>query len=261
MLHKDDFKITVPLNTGGAEMFEGPLDLLLSLIEKRKLLINDVSLAQVTDDYIVYVKSLEKFSINKTAHFILIASTLLLLKSRSLLPSMELSQEEESDISDLELRLRLYQKYKEASLHIEEMFGTKIMHNKEESKRQKDVVFAPSKQITLETMYASVKNIIKTLPKVEKVPEAIIKKVISLEEMITKLTNRIQSKIKMSFKEFSGELSQKDARQVKIEKIDIIVSFLAMLELVRQDVLKVEQQEKYSDINMETNSISVPKYN
>ena len=65
------------------DAFQGPLDLLLNLIEKRKLHINDVSLGQVADDYIFYTKQLDKFPISETANFILIASTLVLIKSRA----------------------------------------------------------------------------------------------------------------------------------------------------------------------------------
>lgn len=246
MPNGQDFKIKT-------EAFEGPLDLLLSLIEKRKLLINDIALAQVTDDYISHVKEMGNFSINKTSHFILIASTLLLIKSKSLLPSMNLSDEEQQDINDLESRLKLYKIYKDASVNIQSRFAKNVMHNKLEIKNSKlETIFAPSKQITLENIYASAMNVIKSLPKIEKVPEAVIKKVISLEEMIGRLTDRIQNSLKMSFKEFSNHS--------KAEKVDVIVSFLAMLELVRQDVLKVEQSEKYSDIQMETNKISTPKY-
>ena len=127
------------------------------------------------------------------------------------------------------------------------------MYQRQKIEKQKnEVVFAPSKQITLENVYTSIKSVLKTLPKIEKVSEAVIKKVISLEEMIGELTERIQSNMQMSFKEFS--------HQSKAEKVNVIVSFLAMLELVRQDVLKVEQDGKYEDIHMETNSISVPKY-
>src|SRR3989344_7391616 len=88
------------------EIFEGPLDLLLNLIEKHKVFINDVSLTKVTDDFINYIKSFANLPISHTANFILVASTLLLLKSRSLLPILELSPEEEQSITDLETRLK-----------------------------------------------------------------------------------------------------------------------------------------------------------
>ena len=76
------------------EAFEGPLDLLLALIEKRKLFISDISLAEVADDFIEYIKTFDEFPVDMTANFILIASTLLLIKSKSLLPSMTLTSEE-----------------------------------------------------------------------------------------------------------------------------------------------------------------------
>ena len=102
----DGFKIKT-------ETFEGPLDLLLSFIEKRKLLINEISLAKITDDYLGHIQSISDHSIGDRAEFIVTASTLLLIKSRSLLPNLSLSDEEEQNISDLEDRLKLYQKIKD----------------------------------------------------------------------------------------------------------------------------------------------------
>src|SRR3989344_1126361 len=101
------------------EAFQGPLDLLLQLIEKRKLHINDISLAHITDDYLAHIAGLETFPLKEAAHFILVASTLVLIKSRSLLPSLSLTDEEEGDIKDLERRLKEYKRIKELSLHIE----------------------------------------------------------------------------------------------------------------------------------------------
>ena len=96
-----DFKVRVG-------EFEGPLELLLDLIEKRKLHISDVSLSQVADEFIEYTKSIEDFPIADSADFILVASTLLLIKSKSLLPNLELTVEEEENIGELEKRLALY---------------------------------------------------------------------------------------------------------------------------------------------------------
>ena len=86
------------------EKFEGPLELLLDLIEKRKLFINDIALAKVADDYVEYVKTVGDFPLSESAQFILIASTLLLIKSKSLLPNLELSEDEKGNIADLERR-------------------------------------------------------------------------------------------------------------------------------------------------------------
>lgn len=233
------------------EVFEGPLDLLLNLIEKRKLLINDISLAKITDEYISYIQSIKEETLGRTSDFILIASTLLLIKSRSLLPSLELTPEEQHDISDLERRLILLKIFKEASLNIENNFGKKIMFEKLE--RNNDVVvFSPTSQINDNSLLNSILSVIKSLPKKEKMKEAVVRKVISLEEMIVRLTGRIKNSIQMSFKDFAGF--------GKAQKVDVIVSFLAMLELVRQDILDVKQENKFEDIHMETKTISTPSY-
>ena len=97
-------------------VYEGPLEVLLELIEKRKLLINDISLASVTDEYIARVNTMPHLPVGETAEFISLAATLLLIKSRSLLPNLQLSEEESRDIKELEYRLALYQLIKEASL-------------------------------------------------------------------------------------------------------------------------------------------------
>src|SRR6185437_4919244 len=89
-------------------VYEGPLELLLELIEKRKLLINDIALAQVTDEYIARVNAMSETPLGEVAEFVALAATLLLIKSRSLLPNLELSSEESNDIKQLEYRLALY---------------------------------------------------------------------------------------------------------------------------------------------------------
>jgi len=232
-------------------IFEGPLDTLLSLIEKRKLFINDISLAQVADDYIAYIKSLENFPIADSAHFILIASTLVLIKSKSLLPNLSLTEEEQGSIDDLEDRLKQYQKYKELSRHLKERFGINVEYFRQPTK-DRPIVFTPDKNITTERIFETINSVILNIPKKEFVPKAIVSKIISLEEMIDDLTKRITSSMKMNFKDFSG--------MGKAEKVNVIVSFLAMLELVKQGVIQVRQDKDFHDIEMETNTIGVPTF-
>jgi segregation and condensation protein A len=240
--------------------FEGPLDLLLTLIEKRKLLINDIALAKVTDDYITHVGQFEQFPISDSANFILIASTLLLIKSKSLLPSLPLTEEEQGSIEDLEFRLKLYKRIKELSIGVQQRFGKQIIFSRQES-RIAAPVFSPEPDLksaenapgqAATTLLAALREVIKNLPQHEILPKAIVRQVISLEEMIESLTVRIKSGLRMSFREF--------ARIGKEEKVNIIVSFLAMLELVKQGVINVAQESRFRDIQMETEQIGVPKY-
>ena len=234
------------------EVFEGPLDLLLSLIEKRKLFINDIALSKVTDDFIAYVKNFESFPIGDSADFILIASTLLLIKSKSLLPTLDLSEEEQASIEDLEARLKIFARMKELSVHVRERFGRRMLFAKENNKIEVKV-FSPHAKMTLPNLVAAMLDVIKNFPKKEILPKAIVRKVISLEDMIGRLTQRITSSLRMSFHEF--------ANVKKEEKVNVIISFLAMLELVKQGVIHVMQEQKFDDIKMETAAeIGVPRY-
>ena len=108
-------------------VFEGPLDLLLDLVTKRKLFVNDVSLSQVTDDFIKYLEGHEEFPLGESAEFIVVASTLMLIKSRSLLPMIKRTDEEEESIQDLENRLVLYAKVKELATGLKNIFGKQLM--------------------------------------------------------------------------------------------------------------------------------------
>lgn len=234
------------------EVFEGPLDLLLSLIEKRKLLINDIALSKVTDDYVRHIEQFDKLPMGDAAQFILIASTLLLIKSRSLLPMLTLTEEEEEGIHDLETRLKIFKRIKDASENVKSLFGKDIIFVQSEPRPAK-IVFSPHESMSLLALAKSIKDIIHSLPKKENIPKAVVRKVVSLEEMIDSLTKRINSSLRMNFKDF--------AQAHKEEKVNVIVGFLAMLELVKQGIIHVSQNDTFGDIHMETKTIGVPRYN
>jgi len=231
--------------------FEGPLDLLLQLIEKRKLHISDVTLSQVADDYINHIKTFADFPKNEVANFLVIASTLLLIKSIALLPTIEATPEESDDIGDLKKRLALYEKIKNVTEGIKGHFGKKFIFFREYSKIT-EPIFAPSSDASIDSLHTAIKSVLSNLPKPEKIPEVVVKKVISLEEVITNLTKRIQSGLSMRFSDFT--------REHKADKVSIIVSFLGMLELVKEGIIEVKQDNPYSDIDMENTNMGTPRY-
>ncbi len=234
------------------DIFEGPLELLLQLVEKRKLFINDISLAQVAGDYIEHVRSFEKFPLKDAAGFVLVASILVLIKSKSLLPKLDLSEDEEQSIDELEHRLKEYKRMQELSVHVSDRFGKQIIFPRTHVSKQIQPIFAPEKSITRENMLAAVYSAMSKIPRPKIVPKRRLKKVVSLEEMIDSLSERIARNVQMSFAEFSGN--------GKAEKITVVVSFLALLELVKQGSLLVKQESFYGDISMETNTIQTPQY-
>ncbi len=246
------------------EIFEGPLELLLTLIERRKLLINDISLSRVADDFIEHVKKLGSFPMGTTAHFILIASTLLLIKSKSLLPGIELTAEEEGSIENLEARLAIYKKIRDASLHIQKRYGKKVIFLANPPKRI-SIIFSPNKGMTKESLLSSMKEVISSLPQKEVLPQITVKKMMSLEEMIDKLTEKIQNNLKLNFSDFAGSHEKITSSGVKHmvtkeNKIMVIVSFLAMLELVKQGIVEVNQDNFSDDISIETKNVKTPNY-
>ncbi|MBX4199977.1 segregation/condensation protein A [Candidatus Parcubacteria bacterium] len=238
-------------------VFEGPLDLLLDLIEKRKLFVSDVSLSQVTDDFIAYLESHEEFPISESAEFIVVASTLMLLKSRSLLPNLELTDEEEGSIEDLEHRLKIYARVKELSQEIRKIFGKQIIFEKLPSKKEV-IVFSPDKKTTVSDLSEALLALIEALPKKEVLPKAIVRKMITLEETIEKLSERIARGIKMSFNDFASKHLGATGKLTQEKKVAVIVGFLAMLELVKRGAIKVTQEGK--NIEMETETVGIPNY-
>lgn len=251
---------TIPTYNVKQASFEGPLELLLSLIEQRKLFVNEISLAEVTNDYIAYIKSLSDMPstrrIADVSYFVLVAATLILIKSKSLLPSLELTEEEEEKISDLESRLKLYQIIKNASIGVKGIFGTQVIFFPRE-RVWDDPLFSPDDSITIGRVRTAIDDVIAHIPKKEiPMPEVQIKKVINIDEMISNLTDRIQNAMNLSFREFAKSHGGESQQEVKVH---VIVSFLAMLELVREGIIDVIQNNSFEDI--EISRQDVPKEN
>ncbi len=231
-------------------VFEGPFGLLLNLVEKRKLFINDVSLSQVTDDYLNYINQMGGLHPQEVSNFIVVAATLILIKSRSLLPNLNLTEEEKGDIQNLEERLKLYELFNRLAINVKDSFGKKIIFPAQE--RKSDVlVFLPDDQITKESMMGFARDVLGKMPKQQFLPEVEVKKVISIEEMIDSLTTRIQDSLKMSFKDFTGHSTHRGAPMSREERVTVIVGFLAMLELIRNGILHAVQENNEDEIIIE----------
>ena len=248
------------LYTVKTPVFEGPLNLLLDLVTKRKLFVNDVSLAKVTDDFIRYIEEHEEFPIGESAEFIVVASTLMLIKSRSLLPMIKLTDEEEESIHDLENRLAVYARVQELAAGLKGIFGKRIIFEKIPSKNPV-AVFSPDSKTNIENLLLALEKVLESLPRKEVMPKVIVRKIISLEEMIERLAERISQASKVKFREFHGLPAQAGAKgkMTYEKKVSIIVGFLAMLELVKRCAIRVAQVGR-GDIEMEREGISVPMY-
>ncbi|MDB5244703.1 MAG: Segregation and condensation protein [Parcubacteria group bacterium] len=232
------------------ETYEGPLEVLLDLIEARKLLVNDLALANITEDFIQHVRAQEAFPVEETANFIQIAATLLLIKSKSLIPDLTLTEDENADVDDLKRRLAAYEKVREAARELSRVFGKYLMLPGGEKTPQ--VVFAPSRDLSAAALSEAMVRVLTARQEVEALPEVRVKPLVTIEEMMDRLAKKVQSAMTLSFKDFAGSAK---------EKVEVIVSFLALLELVKQGAVAAEQFESYGDIRIShTTSSAVPHY-
>lgn len=246
----DGYRVTI-----GA--FEGPLDLLLSLIEKRKMHISDVSLGQVTDDYLAYIRDLERFSVPEMADFIVTASTLMLIKARALLPKFELSEDESGSMEELGARLNLLQIFRRAAdTYLAPIFGTCRIFEREAVRPEP--VFAPSGHAELNThaLAAAMAQVLADVPKPEPLPQATVKKIVSIEEVMQKLFARIQKNLKVSFAEYAKRHEQ----GTREGRLGIVMIFLAMLELARRGAILAVQHRAGGDITIESQELGTPHY-
>jgi segregation and condensation protein A len=232
------------------DSYQGPFEIVLDLIEARKLLVNDLALANITEDYIQHVRAQEAFPVEETANFIQIAATLLLIKSKSLIPDLALTEEENADIDDLKRRLEAYEKVREATRELGRIFGKSLMLPA--GVRAPEPFFAPSRDLSKDALTTALARVLAAREVVEELPEARVKPMISIEEIMDQLAKRVQGALTLSFKDFADD---------KKEKVEVIVSFLALLELVKQGAVAAEQYETHGDIRIShTASESIPRY-
>ncbi|TSC95948.1 MAG: segregation and condensation protein A [Parcubacteria group bacterium Athens1014_10] len=225
------------------DQFEGPLDLLLHLIEGQKLDITQVSLSKIADQYIEYLDRAKDLKPEELADFLVIAAKLLLIKSRALLPVR--GDEIEKEGFELEAQLRIYKKYIEISKKLHKI----ILKKNFSFPRQKTVSFSAfiaPENIDKNILFNVFAKVLKNLEPLVKIPKETIRRVFSLKEKIKEIQAVIFQNAKIKFNHLIKETSS---------KIDIIISFLALLELVKQRVVVVVQEESFEEITISRNGI------
>jgi segregation and condensation protein A len=235
--------------------FSGPLEKLLELIEEQKLEVSEVSLATVTDGFLQYLEKFKhegeigeesfRIDLRVLADFISVASKLIFLKSKYLLPGLALTTEEEADIKDLEERLKIYQQLKPAIKVINALwranhksYSRPYFLGKGTGLAPGQTVFYPGKKLDTESLQAALSNLFETLKTYDMETETIKEKIVSLEEKISEVLGRIQKEGNMRFTNLSGEQSRSE----------MIVVFLAILHLAREQLVLLEQMDNFSDI-------------
>ena len=170
-----------------------------------------------------------------------IASRLILIKSRSLLPNLVLSEEEEHDIKDLEERLKTYKRIKILGRELGNWAKDQTTYISRDSYFNLPITFYPPKNISPEKLAAMYEAFLKTLPIIEKLGEQSLKKIVTLEEKIKELSGRIGEAVEASFADISSAGKA---------KIDVILTFLALLMLFRNRILEVSQDTPFGEIKI-----------
>ena len=228
------------------EVFEGPLDLLLSLIEKQELDITKVSLVAVTDQYLDYIQRLDRITADNLADFLVVAAKLLLIKSRALLPGpppLEEGEEEEDVGEELARQLREYKRLKAlaGALRDREEQGLQAfvrVASLPDVERELDLT-----DVTLDDLVAAVREALTIQPPAEHVNGVLPPIAISVEEKIQEIRSLLSSRRSFSFTRMLHSAAS---------RIEVIVAFLALLQLIKQSAVQVRQARLFGEILVST---------
>lgn len=255
------------------EQFSGPLEKLLELIEAEKMNVNEVSMAKVTDGFLKYLEKFRqggteragddttKFRVDLRvlADFIAVASKLIFLKSKYILPGLALTEEEETDIKELEERLKRYQALKPAMKHLNALwreshrsysrpyflgrgggFGSGLAGTEQR-------VFYPGNNLDIAALQTSLEKIFETVKTYAFETQTIKEKIVSLEEKISEVLGRVKAEGDLQFRRITSEKSRSE----------MIVLFLAILHLAREQIILLEQMDNFSDIIVKKNGARI----
>ncbi len=218
--------------------FEGPLDLLLQLIEQEEMDISKVSLAHVTEQYLQYLNDTPNIPTEELADFLVVAAKLLLIKSRILLPNLQAG--EEDDGSDLERQLKLYKEFYDASKVLNKIVLKKqFLFSRERPAVAIGNIFNPPKHLTAEKLQEFFADVLRELEPWVNLPRQMMARTISIRERIANIHAIIKKEAELSFHHLL---------KTAHNKTEVIVTFLALLELVKQRSIMVVQDGVFNEI-------------
>ena len=231
--------------------FEGPLDLLCHLIDKNKMDICDINLSDITDQYIEYLNKMEELNLEIASEFVIMASTLLYLKSKTLLPSLHENDEEEEELTEEELLRRIieYKKYKEISATFGEMYKNNYrIFFKDEEKIKFDKKQLDEKDVDYMLLYDAYRNVL------DKNKTRLNSNAKNIKKIAITDNYTVSSKVKEMYKEliknkkfiFNNLYSQKECN-----KEEVVTAFTGLLEMSRRSKVQTTQELLFGDITVE----------
>lgn len=223
------------------EKFQGPLDLLLQLIELEKLNITEVSLSQITEQFLNFLDKLEKDRSEELADFLVIATKLVYLKSKTLLPYLYPEEDEGPSLAD---QLKMYQQYILASKKINILWvQSRVAYGRVEPPI-KTTEFVLPLNARGEDLLKSMQKLVSRLRPLNPLPKIMIDRAVSIKQKVESIWSALKQHKKINFKDL---LSSAES------KTEVIVSFLALLELMRDQKAFIHQEDAFG--NMEVNLV------
>lgn len=236
------------------ENFEGPLDLLCHLIERNKMDICDIKISEITDQYVEYLNEMERMNLEIASEFLIMASTLLYLKSKSLLPSTENEDEKELTEEELLKRIIEYKKYKEITKKLKEACeqGCKRFFKSQE------IIELPKQKLEVNYKKDVIPEIYKQI--IEKNEQKVNQNAKNIEKIAITDNYTVSSKVKVMFKELLHKkrfVFNKLFSSKKCNKQEVVTAFTGLLELSRRSKVVTQQEEIFGDITVEKTNRNV----
>ncbi len=230
-------------------IFEGPIAVLYEMIDNRKLSISEFSLVSITDDFLNFVRSLDKEEKQEVAHFIAVAAVLIFLKSKSLLPENTLVEEEDRSADILENQLKAYGLIKSIQKDLRDIFGKSPLAFAKTSKPKSEITFLPDVQMNADNFaeYLSVR--IKELePEAKQLKEVKVDKKIKIEDALNHVRTVIKKLRSINFSRIAQVDNIGDERLREQSKKTVVILFLSLLELVKMGEIDVVQEDTFGDM-------------
>ncbi len=222
------------------EAFEGPLDLLLYLIKRQNLDILDIPIADITRQYIEYIKLMKSMRLELAAEYLVMAATLAEIKSRLLLPCPTMDDEEDLDPrADLIRRLQEYERFKQVAQNLDELPRLEREHYVASAAAPSLQQERPLPEVALKELLMALKDVMKRVELNES--HHIQKEGLSIRERMTEVLSKINQH---NYTEFSQLFSYKEG------KLGVVVTFIAVLELLRQSMIELVQTEPNQPIHI-----------
>ncbi len=222
-----------------SNQFEGPLDLLLQLIEQEKLSITDIAIAEVTEQFFKHLATLQEDSSEELADFLVVATKLVYLKSKQLLPYLYPPEDEGPSLAE---QLKLYKRYAQASKLIEKMWGHGLVaYGRIEPPSPRSVEFVPPPNAAANDLHATMVLLLNHLKPLVALPQVTIDHSVSVKHKIEVIFNKLQELKKFTFS---------DILRSAESKTEVIVSFLALLELVKQERAFIHQTNAFEEMEI-----------